>query len=88
MSLILLLLLLMMMVMILMLIMMVNGDTYVHDQSKIWCVPVPSCSLETLMSFQEIEGVMLYFSIFAHINVSGTVQCRYTQAGTAINVKE
>ena len=56
MSLILLLLLLMMMVMILMLIMMVNGDTYVHDQSKIWCVPVPSCSLETLMSFQEIEG--------------------------------
>ena len=30
---------------------------------------------------------MLYFSIDAHINVSGTVQSRYKQAGTAINEK-
>ena len=30
---------------------------------------------------------MMYFSILAHINVSGTVQTRYMQAGTVINVR-
>ena len=30
----------------------------------------------------------MYFSILAHIIVSGTVQSRYMQVGTAINIRE